>query len=101
MTLGEHPQPECCEVRGCTSRSFGRSLYRAKNATSQIWLCLYHLDKQQERVTTRILKGRVGAEIERDYEEYNRKRLGPVGGLIYDRELSFSEKVAQLDFLYS
>jgi hypothetical protein len=59
------------------------------------------LDKQQDRVTTRILKGRVGAEIDRADEDYKRARFGALGRLIFDRELSFSEKVAQLDFLYS
>jgi hypothetical protein len=59
------------------------------------------LDKQRERATTRILKGCVGAEIDRADEDYKRARFGALGRLIFDRELSFSEKVAKLDFLYS
>ena len=96
--MSAHTQPELCEVRGCCQPAYTRSTMR-NHKDRQKWICLYHAEVETNVTRTTQFKGRTGAQIERDYEDYNRARFGSLGRLIYDRELSFSEKVAQLDFL--
>jgi len=93
-----HTHPELCEVRGCCQPAYTRSTMR-NHKDRQKWICLYHAEAEQSNSFVARFKGVTGSNVDRDYEDYNRARFGALGRLIYDRELSFSEKVAQLDFL--
>lgn len=97
MKPGEHPKPELCEVRGCRQHTFRRSQIRQKS-NRQKWVCIYHWEQESEKVFKSVFQGRSFADIEREEAEYRRTKLSALERLIFDRELSFSEKVAQLDF---
>jgi len=89
-TLPKRKHYKTCSKNDCESKSYDKS-----------GLCPYHLAEQDQTPRYSPQRTRTRADIERQDAEYARARFGALRKLLYDRELSFSEKVAQLDFLDS
>ena len=83
-------------IKNCTHKAVFQALYLSRMTN----VCTKHLHMIDQARPTVPKIGRLSVDIERDEETYRRQDLGALGGLIYDREKSFSEKVRELDFLF-
>ena len=78
-----------CEHQNCQRKVVGR----AKKTTSGKWyyLCPAHLAEYD--ALRNDLRGMSTLRQERRNEEYRKKEMGLLGEVIYNREISFSEKI--------
>ena len=87
--------PELCEMPNCKKKAVAKSVHYY--GREQRYICTMHLHKD---AFSRPKFGRLTVEADRDEETLRRNEMGALGRLMYDRELSFSEKITQLDFLF-
>ena len=78
-----------CEHQNCQRNVVGR----AKRTTSGKWyyLCPAHLAEYD--ALKNDLRGMSTLKQDRRNEEYRKKEMGLLGEVIYNREISFSEKI--------
>ena len=97
MKPGSRPMPIHCEHPKCKAKAVMYIPNRDRHGKS-LYLCTFHIFKNDDK----ILNGRPRpyvpfADPERESQEYLRKNSDEVQRVIYDRELSFSEKINLLN----
>jgi hypothetical protein len=89
MKPGEHKYAPLCEC--CDKTSIGKS-YRAINGRRR-YLCAQHMAENERIHFYHITTTRLDVDRDRAEEDYKRNSGTPLERVIYNRELSFSEKL--------